>query len=215
MNTEEGTIRAMDLLGKHMGVTWNALIRNEASGGTIGAFGSAIARGLPVVDACLALRCKPEIQIQMPTVMGVGNKPAAFVSRWGDQIILDKPADDYRVEDIGRTIAVASGGGCSMARTPLTGREVKMGTIPGALTQAILFGKTAREAVARGEDPVAAIVKVSNGFKLFQGIVAKADTHGDRGFTWTDVEVTGNHEYSGHTYKVSVKNESIFPAASA
>src|SRR5437773_6624629 len=209
MNTEEGTIRAMDLLGKHMGVTWNALIRNEASGGTIGAFGSAIARGLPVVDACLALRCKPEIQIQMPTVMGVGNKPAAFVSRWGDQVILDKPADDYRVEDIGRSITVASGGGCSMARTPLTGREVKMGTIPGALTQAILFGKTAREAVARGEDPVAAIVKVSNGFKLFQGTVTKADMTGLRGHTYWDVEIAGTGPYTGHTYKVWVKNENI------
>lgn len=209
MTGEESTVRAMDILGTHMGVKWNALIRNEASGGTIGAFASAIARGLPVVDACLCGRCKPEIQIQMPTVMGVGNKPASFVTRWGDQVILDKPADDYRVEDIGRTIAVASGGGCSMARTPLTGRELKMGTIPGSLTQAIVFGKTVREAAARGEDPVAALVKVSNGFKLFQGTVTKADMTGLRGHTYWDVEIAGTGPYNNHVYKVWVKNENI------
>ena len=206
---EEATIRAMDILGKHLGVRWNALISNEASGGRIGAFASATARGLPVVDACLALRCKPEVQIQMPTVMGVGNKPAAIVTRWGDQVIVDKTADDYRIEDLGRTIAVGSGGGCSIARTPLTGREVKIGTIPGALTQAILYGKTVREAGERGEDPVAALVKVSAGFKLFQGVVTKADMKGERGHTYWDVEMKGIGPFAGHMYKIWVKNENI------
>lgn len=206
---EEATLRAMDVLGKHMGVTWNALISNEASGGRTGAFGSAIARGLPVVDGCLALRCKPEVQIQMPTVMGVGNKPAAIVTRFGDQVIIDKTADDYRVEDLGRTIAVASGGSCSIARTPLTGREVKIGTIPGALTQAILYGRTVREANAAGQDPVAALLKVSSGFKLFQGIVTKADMSGLRGHTYWDVELKGTGPFAKHTYKVWVKNENI------
>jgi DUF917 family protein len=206
---QDATIRAMDVLAKHMGVTWNAVISNEASGGRIGAFGSAIARGLPVIDACLALRCKPEVHIQMPTVMGVGNKPAALVSRFGDQIIIDKTANDYRIEDLGRAIAVASAGSCSIARTPLTGREVKMATIPGALTQAILYGRTVREAVAARQDPVAALVKVSSGFKLFQGVVTKADMTGERGHTYWDVEIRGSGEFTRHTYKVWVKNENI------
>lgn len=206
---QEATVRAMDVLGTHLDVKWNALISNEASGGRIGAFASAIARGLPVVDACLALRCKPELQIQMPTVMGVGNKPAAIVTRFGDQVIIDKTADDYRIEDLGRTIAVASGGSCSIARTPLTGREVKIGTIPGALTQAILYGRTVREANAAGQDPVAALVKVSGGFKLFQGTVTKADMTGARGHTYWDVEIKGTGPFAGHTYKVWVKNENI------
>lgn len=209
ITTEEATIRAMDMLGKHLGRTWNAVIRNEASGGTIGAFASATARNLPVVDACLAERCKPEVQIQMPTVMGVGNKPAGIVTRWGDQILIDKTADDYRIEDLGRTIAVGSGGGCAIARTPLTGRETKMGTIPGALTQAILYGRTVREARAAGRDPVAALVAVARGFKLFQGTVTKADMTGLRGHTYWDVELKGTGPFSGHTYKIWVKNENL------
>jgi DUF917 family protein len=206
---QDATIRAMDLLAEHMGVTWNAVISNEASGGRIGAFTSATARGLPVIDACLALRCKPEVHIQMPTVMNVGNKPAALVSRFGDQVIIDKTADDYRIEDLGRAIAVASAGSCSIARTPLTGREVKTGTIPGALTQAILFGKTVREAAAAGQDPVAALAKVAGGVRLFQGVVTKAAMTGERGHSYWDVEIRGTGDYTRHTYKVWVKNENI------
>lgn len=206
---DEGTLRAMDALGQHLGVRWDAVISNEASHGRIGAFVTAAARGLPVVDGCLALRCKPEVQIQIPTVMGVGNKPAALVSRWGDQITLDRPAEDHRIEDLARSIAVASGGVCSIARTPMTGREVKTGTIPGALTQAILFGRTVREAVERGRDPIAALISVSEGMLLFRGIVRKAEMSGLRGHTYCDVEIAGEGAFSGHVYKVWVKNENL------
>jgi hypothetical protein len=81
--------------------------------------------------------------------------------------------------------------------------------IKGAVSQAILFGRTVREAHARGDDPVSALVKVSNGYKLFQGVVTKAEVKGDRGFTWSDVELKGSGPYAGHTYKVFVKNENI------
>lgn len=210
VSIEEGTLRAMDALGKHLGVTWDAVISNEASGGRIGAFVSAIARGLPVVDGCLALRCKPELQIQIPTIAGVGNKPIALVTRWGDEIIIKRPADDYRLEDLGRAISVASGGICAVARTPMTGREAKMGSIPGALTQAIALGRAAREAVERREDPIAALIRVAGGTLLFQGVVRKAEMSGLRGHTYWDVEIAGDGRFAGHTYKVWVKNENIF-----
>jgi DUF917 family protein len=96
-----------------------------------------------------------------------------------------------------------------MAMNPMSGRDVKRGVIKGALTKAILYGRTAREAVNQGKDPVAALVKVTNGFKLFQGIVSKSEMKNDRGFTWWTVELDGRNEYSGHTYKVFVKNENI------
>lgn len=66
-----------------------------------------------------------------------------------------------------------------------------------------------REAVAAGRDPIAALVKAVNGYKLFHGIVAKAQGKGDRGFTWWEVELDGVKEYAGHRYRVWVKNENI------
>ena len=199
---------AVETLSQHIGKKFNAVIRIEAVQAA-GALLLASELGVPVVDACLSGRARPEIEQQIPWINGIPSTPAAIVTRWGDTVIIDKAVDDYRAEDLGRAVAVASGGGAQMAMNPMSAADVKRGVIKGALSQAILFGKTAREAVAQGKDPVAELVKATKGFKLFQGTVTKADMKGDRGFTWWDVEMKGTGPYTGHTYKIYVKNENI------
>lgn len=206
---ENARIAAAHALAKHMGVKWNAIIRNEAAGAMMGAFQSAVELGVPVVDACLAGRAKPELNLQVSFINGVSGSPAALVTRWGDTIILDKTVDDYRLEDLARAVAVSSGGGSSIARNPMTGKEVKRGTIHGAVSEAMLFGKTVREAREQGRNPIDALIKVANGYKLFHGVVKKAEPKGERGFNWEDAELEGIGPYKGHTYKVFVKNENI------
>ena len=97
----------------------------------------------------------------------------------------------------------------SNARGVLSGRDIKRSTIHGALSEAILFGKTMREAAAQGRDPIQALLGVSRSYKLFQGTVAKAEQKGERGFNWWDVDLTGTKAYAGHTNRVWVKNENI------
>ncbi len=205
-----GTLRAMEALSKHIGKKFDAIVRNEAAGATLSVFQTATAAGLPVVDACPAGRAKPEVQQSLTFANGLSITPAALTTRWGDTIIIDKTVDDYRYEDLARALAVASGGGISNARGVISGRDVKRYLIPGALSEAILFGKTVREAAAQGKDPVAALIGVCNGcVRVFHGIVRKAETKGERGHTYTDAELEGTKEYAGHTYRVWVKNENI------
>jgi DUF917 family protein len=205
-----GTLAALNALSKHLGRKVDALIRNEAAGATLSVFQTATAAGLPVLDACPAGRAKPEVQQSLTFANGLLITPAALVSRWGDTIIVDKAIDDYRYEDIARALAVASGGGISNARGVISGRDVKRYLIRGALSEAILFGRTVREATQQGRDPVAALVAACNGcVKVFHGIVRKADTKGDRGHTYTDAEIEGTGAYQGHRYRVWVKNENI------
>ncbi len=205
----DATVRAVQALSKHIGKKFNAAIRVEAGNASLTTLLAAHDLGLPVVDACLSGRSRPEIQQQIPSINGIGAAPAAMVTRWGDTVIIDKAVDDYRLEDIGRGIAVASGGGSAIAMNVMSGRDLRRGVIGGALSQAILLGRTVREATAQGRDPVAALVKASAGFHLFRGVVTKAVGKGERGFTWWDVEIKGSHEFAGHTYKVYVKNENI------
>jgi len=205
---QNGSLLATQALSKYLGKKFNAVIRIEAVQAAA-ALMLANELGVPVVDACLSGRARPEIEQQIPWINGIPSTPAALTTRWGDTIILEKAVDDYRSEDLGRAIAVASGGSASMAMNAMSAADVKRGVIKGALSQAIMFGKTAREAVTQGKDPVAALVKASNGYKLFQGTVTKADMKGDRGFTWWDVEITGTDKYAGHVYKLYVKNENI------
>jgi DUF917 family protein len=132
-----------------------------------------------------------------------------MVTRWGDTILVERAVDDYRLEDLSRVIAVASGGGVQVAHTAISGRDAKRTMIHGSISQAILFGRTVREAREQGKNPIAELVKVAHGYTLFRGVVTKADSKGEFGFTWWDVELTGTGSDRGHVYKVFVKNENI------
>ncbi len=205
----EANSRVVDLLSEHMGKEVKALIRSEAAGATTTALLVAADKGIPTLDAGITGRAVPEVQQSIPWINGIASIPTAIITRWGDEIIIKHAVDEYRVEDIGRAIAVASGGGATITMTPMSGEQLHRGAIPGNLSEAILFGKTVREARQAGKDPIAALLDASNGYKLFQGIVTKSDERGDRGFNWVDVEIEGINEYAGHTYKVFVKNENI------
>jgi DUF917 family protein len=204
----DAMMKAIDALSKHTGKKFNAVVRSEAAGSTLTAFTIAIALGVAVVDTCPTGRAVPEMQQSTTYINGIPAVPAGLATRWGDILIIDKAVDDYRIEDLARAVAVGSGGSVSMA-TSLSAAEMKRGTIRGAVSQAILFGRTVREARDQGKDPIAALVKVSGGYQLFHGIVAKSESKGERGFSWSDVELKGINEYQGHVYKVFVKNENI------
>ena len=205
----EANSRVVDLLSEHMGKEVKALIRSEAAEATTTALLVAADKGIPTLDAGITGRAAPEVQQSIPWINGIASIPTAIITRWGDEIIIKHAVDEYRVEDIGRAIAVASGGSATITMTPMSGEQLQRGAITGNLSEAILFGKTVREARQAGKDPIAALLDASNGYKLFQGIVTKSDERGDRGFNWVDVEIEGINEYAGHTYKVFVKNENI------
>lgn len=201
--------RAVEALGKEIGKRIDAVIRFEPAGQTLSTFLAAAELGVPVVDACLAGRAVPELQMQTSFASGISTGPGALVTRWGDVVIVEKVVDDYRVEDLARAFAVASGGSASVAYNPMSGSQLRKVVVPDDVSTSILYGRTVREARERGQDPVAALLKVSKGFELFQGRVTKADTKGEGGFTWWDVELAGTGPYAGRTYTVFVKNENL------
>jgi DUF917 family protein len=83
------TRAAVDALSKHIGKTFNAVIRIEAVQAA-GALALASDLGVPVVDACLSGRARPEIEQQIPWINGIPSTPASLVTRWGDTILVDK-----------------------------------------------------------------------------------------------------------------------------
>ena len=207
---ENTNLKSIELLANHLGTEFNAMVRLEAAGATVSALLLSAEMGIPIVDACLSVRARPEIQQQIPWLNGIPSTPAAMFTRWGDEVIIQRTVDDYCAEDLGRAVAVSSGGGASIAMNPMTGAQVKNGgAIPGALSDAMRVGRTVREAREQGRDPIAALIEATDGYLLFQGIVTKSDQRGDRGFSWTDAELTGVGPFEGHTYQGFVKNENI------
>ena len=199
---------ALQALSAHIGKKFDAVVRSEAAGAMVTALAMAAKLGVPIVDACKAGRARPEGSQSIQWINDIPTTPVAYASRWGDVVFLDKVVDGYRQEDLGRALAVASGGLVSAA-TAMAGKDLERGVISGSVSEAILFGRTVREAREQGRDPIEALVKAAKGYKLFQGIVTASEDRGERGFSWSDVEIRGTKEFTGHTYKVYVKNENI------
>lgn len=205
----DSRVKAIQFLADYLETEFRAVLRVEPAGATLAALMTSADLGVPVVDACMSARARPEIQQQIPWISGFPSTPTALVTRWGDSVLVKSAVDDYRSEDLARAVAVSSGGGSSIAMNPMSGAQVKAGTIAGNLSEAILLGRTVREAREAGSDPIAALVQVTNGYELFRGVVSKSESWGDRGFSWTEAEIAGTGDYEGHTYSVFVKNENI------
>jgi hypothetical protein len=205
----EGMVLALDALSRHTGRKFNAVVRSESAEAVIGTFQAAIAAGLPVVDACPTGRAVPELAQSIPYTAGIPAAPAALVTLWGDVVLVEKAVDDARLEDLGRSIAVGSGGTVITASTVMSGRDAKRALIAGSISREILLGRTVREARERGADPVAALLAFTDGLWLFRGKVASAEPREERGFNWWDVHLQGAGQFAGHDYRVWVQNENI------
>ena len=199
---------ALQALSAHIGKKLDAVVRSEAAGAMVTALAMAAELGVPIVDACKAGRARPEGSQSIQWINDIPTTPIAYASRWGDIVLVEKVVDGYRQEDLGRALAVASGGLVSAA-TVMAGKDLERGVISGSLSEAILFGRTVREAREQGRDPIEALVEAAKGYKLFQGVVTASADRGEGGFSWSDVEIRGTNEFTGHTYKVYVKNENI------
>ena len=124
-------------------------------------------------------------------------------------MVLESSVDDYRVEDLTRAMAVASGGRVSVAANALRGKVLKQYLIPGFLSQSERVGRAAREALERKEDPVAAVAKAAEGVVLFRGIVRESDSRLVEGFGRTDALIDGIGPYRGSEYRIFNKNENM------
>lgn len=199
----------IELFSDFMGKDVTALVRSEAAGATAAALLLSADMGIPTLDGGITGRAVPEVQQSIPWINGIASVPTAIITPWGDQIIVKHAIDEYRVEDISRAIAVASGGDATITMTPMTKDQLSLGVLEGNLSEAETYGRTVREAREAGVDPIAALVTIAGGYKLFEGVVTKSEERGERGFNWVEAEFTGVDEYEGRRYRVYVKNENI------
>lgn len=199
----------VDLFEEFTGKDVAALVRSEAAGATATALLLGADMGIPTLDGGITGRAVPEVQQSIPWINGMASVPTAIITPWGDQIVIKHAIDEYRVEDLSRAIAVASGGDAWITMTPMSGEQLERGILKGNLSEAETYGRTVREAREAGKDPIDAMVKVSGGYKLFEGVVTKAVTKGERGFNWVEAEFEGVEEFEGRKYRVYVKNENI------
>lgn len=168
---------------------------------------NAAMAGKPQVDADTAgYRAVPEVSLCSFNIHGAPAQPVLFASAWGDIMVLEQVVSWQRMEDIGRHLAIVSGGGVR-GQMAFDGATVREKTFTGTVSKSIAIGRAIRAARERGDDVAEAAAQVAGGVVLFRGRVLTRLNEDHTAFIWGTERIIGTGEYAGKTMKIWYKNE--------
>lgn len=208
---ENEILNAFESLEKFMNKKFYGCIPTELGGGnTAAAMDVAMNKGIKLIDADPAGRSVPAVQHSSFFIENVSIAPLSVVNKFGDVLLVDKVADDFRAEEIIRSIATQSENSVAVVSQPVQGRLLKNVVIPNTISLAEKIGKVLRTSSSEKKDPVKEIMRVGDGFFLFEGRVSRdTDWKDDHGYTIGEFEIEGNGDFRNHEYKIWFKNENI------
>lgn len=195
-----------DFLGKEF---YGVLSTELGGGNTAEALYVAAMLGRVIVDADPAGRSVPELQHSTFYINDIPIYPMAVADAYGDTAIITNTINDNRAEDIVRSIAVVSNNSVGVLDHPQKAKNLRGKLIHGAISYALEIGAALRVAKENKTDAVDGIIKAGKGKLLFTGTIEDFKWESKAGFTFGDIIIKGNGEYSNHTYKVWFKNENI------
>jgi DUF917 family protein len=201
----DAALKTLITLEEFLGKKAYAVIPVELGGfNTLTAVDVAARRGIPVVDADGAGRAVPEVHLKVYTLDDIPLAPMTIADVEAQNVVIVKQTGDFNAaEKIARTLATEWNQAVYTARRVLTGKQVKTSPVLGTLSSAIRIGVLLRKAV----DPFGAVLKETNGFKLFEGIVSVVEQETRQGFTWTAATLNGIRESEGSKFEFKAKNE--------
>jgi DUF917 family protein len=157
-----------------------------------------------VVDADGAGRSVPEVHLKVYTIDNIPITPMAVADIHAKNVVIVKETMDARAaERIARVLASEWNQSAYTARRILTSAQVKTSPIQLSLSKSIKIGKLLRTTI----EPIKAVLKETNGFKLFEGVVDDAERKTEAGFTFVNIKLKGTREYSGEKFEFKAKNE--------
>jgi DUF917 family protein len=205
------TVAAVQALERYFQEEFSGMVSIEYGGmNTAVAMSTAARLNKFIVDADAAGRAVPDLQFSTFYVSKKSITPLAVADDVGDIAVFVQVVDDFRAEDLVRSLSVVSGGMVGMVDHPLRGKELRKAVIPGALSYAQMVGKAQRQALKEEKDPIKEIIKAVKGYLLFDGMVKK-DTEWENkgGFTLGSIEIEGKENFTGQNFKIWFKNENI------
>lgn len=165
---------------------------------------AAISGDLMIDADTTGYRSEPEMAISTLNLFDVPICPAILATSYGDIITYQKLLNWQRFEDLNRTIANASGGGVG-GLLAIKGKYVKKSVVPRSTTFIINVGSAIRNARENGDDPVAALLDVTKGYKLFEGKIVSYLREERGGYWWGESRLKGIDEFEGHSFRIWYK----------
>jgi len=195
----------------YLGQEVQAVIPPEAGGvNTPVPMAVAGAVGVPVIDADGMGRAFPELQMTSFYIHGVSPSPTAAADEKGHVTIVDAQ-DALTVERIVRNAAMAYGGISWIAGYPMTGKQLKEAAILNSVSLAWKIGGRILEARRKHLDPIEEVLKLSGGFRAFEGKIVDINrefgAEKTKGFSLGRIVMEGLEIFKGHTATIDFQNE--------
>ena len=207
---DSAAVLAFKKLEKYMKKNFFAVFFIELGGeNTAEALHIAAQLDKPLVDGDPAGRSVPELQHSTYFIKGIPIFPMAVTTNFGESVIIENVCDDFRAEEIIRSIAVVSGDEVGVADHPMRGSDYKASIIPGAITYAGEIGKLLRTAKEKGEDPAKEVADKCDGSIRFKGEVEKFEYVVRDGFNIGEIIIGGRNKYVESKYRILIKNENM------
>lgn len=195
-------------LEEYTGKKLTALVTVELGGRqSASCIAAAANMGIFAVDGDYAGRAIPEIQQVTPYLKGRDPYPLATCDAWGNTCIIKKTVNWKMAERIGKMISVAAFTGTAMAGHLMNGKETKDTVLKGTLTESYEVGKLIRETRDSGQDPVAAVIKMLDGWLLGEGTTSDKNWYDKDGYFWGKHTITGERAFVGQKLEVDFQNE--------
>lgn len=201
---------AVEALEGYLGKGISGFILGElGSSNSFIAMYMAALTGRYTVDGDVVGRSVPEVPHSTFNIYDVPITPFVIVTPFGDVMLVSRVLNDSRAEDIDRFMAVASGGGVTVIDHPVEGRKLRESIVADTVTKSIEVGRSIREALKMGSNPVDALIESTGGYVLFRGEIDGVEREGRDGFLWGETTIRGVDAFQGRTYKIWIKNENM------
>ncbi|MDH5460154.1 MAG: DUF917 domain-containing protein [Candidatus Bathyarchaeota archaeon] len=201
----DAAVKTLRILEEYAGFSAYATIPVELGGfNTLAAVDVAARCAIPVVDADGAGRSVPEVHLKVYTIDDILLTPMVVADLHAKNIVIAKETVNSKAaERIARVLATEWNHSAYTARRILTGAQAKTSPIQLSLSKSMNIGKMLRKSV----DPIKAVLKETDSFKLFEGIVGHVKRETEAGFTFVNIKLRGTHEYAGSMFEFKAKNE--------
>ena len=161
--------------------------------------------GLPVVDADAMGRAFPELQMVLPTLLGIDATPLALADEKGNSVVLDT-IDNRWAERLARSATVDMGCTAMLSLYALAGVDLEEALVPGTLSLCEELGRLISDERAAHGDPVGAVTERLRGRVLHRGKVVDVARRTVDGFARGEATIEGA---GGSTLGLSFQNEHL------
>ncbi|NJK81475.1 MAG: DUF917 domain-containing protein [Chloroflexaceae bacterium] len=205
----EEIVKAFQALESFLGKPIKATMSIEAGGlNSTTPFTVAATLGIPMVDADGMGRAFPELQMVTFTIYDIPATPMAIADEKGNSAILNTMSNRW-TETFARSLTIDMGSSAMIALYPLTGKQLKAAGVAGTITMAEQIGRAIRESRAADHDPIGTVLRVTNGYRLFEGKIVDVARRTETGFARGDATLEGTGSMAGSTMKISFQNEHL------